>query len=56
MRKIPKKDLDYVEVYAEKLKHNSELFKQQKELIESQLSISSALTKKGFQGKILNLK
>ncbi len=46
--KVPKSDLDYIEIYARKLKENPELFKQQKELIESQLSGSSELAKKRF--------
>ncbi len=48
LKQIPKSDLDYIEIYAEKLRENPEFFKQQKELIESQLSSSSDLTKKRF--------
>jgi len=48
LKQIPKSDLDYIEVYAKKLRENPEFFKQQKELIESQLSSSSDLTKKRF--------
>ena len=48
LNQIPKSDLDYIEVYAKKLRENPEFFKQQKELIESQLSSSSDLTKKRF--------
>ncbi len=33
----PKNDLDYVELYAERLKEDNRLFKQQKKLIESRL-------------------
>lgn len=47
-KQVPKTDLDYVEIYAKKLKEHPEFFKQQKELIESQLSSSSALIKKRF--------
>ena len=43
-----KNDLDYVVLYAEKLKKDSSLFVQQKRLIESQLKGSSDLTKKRF--------
>jgi hypothetical protein len=49
--KIPKTDLDYIDLYAEKLKENPSLFKKQKELIESQLESSSALFKKRFSNK-----
>ncbi len=48
LRQIPKTDLDYVELYAKKLRENPEFFKQQKELIESQMSSASALTKQRF--------
>lgn len=37
------KELDYVELYAEKLREDSSLFEQQKKLIESQLQGSSSL-------------
>lgn len=46
--KVPLKDLDYVELYAEELKKNNSLFSQQKKLIESQLSASSLLFKNMF--------
>lgn len=42
MKKIPVTDLDYVDLYAERLKEDASLFKQQKMLIESQLQSSSA--------------
>jgi len=45
---IPKTDLDYVELYAKKLKKDNSLFKQQKMLIESQLKGSSSLFKNMF--------
>lgn len=44
----PRTDLDYIELYANKLKKNNSLFKQQKMLIESQLHGSSDLFKKMF--------
>jgi len=48
LKQIPKTDLEYVEIYAEKLKENPKFFKQQKELIDSQLINSSALIKQRF--------
>ncbi len=45
---IPIKDSDYVELYAEKLKNDNSLFKQQKMLIESQLHSSSSIFRKMF--------
>ena len=47
IKKIPKTNLDYVELYAENLK----LFEQQKMLIESQLFSSNQLAKKRFGTK-----
>ncbi len=44
----PKTDLDYVELYAERLKKDNTLFKQQKKLIESQLKSSSSLFRNMF--------
>ncbi len=44
------KDLDYVELYAKKIKRDNSLFKQQKKLIESQLRSSSSLFKNMFSG------
>ena len=41
-------DLDYVRLYAEKLKEDNSLFAQQKKLIEAQLKGSSQLFKKMF--------
>ena len=46
--KPPVKDLDYVELYAKKLRENSSLFKQQKKLIESQMHSSSSVFRKMF--------
>lgn len=45
---MPKTDLDYVTLYANKLKEDNSIFKQQKKLIESQLNSSSAIFKKMF--------
>jgi len=41
-------DLDYIKLYAETLKKDNSLFKQQKKLIESQLKGSSSLFKNMF--------
>ena len=41
-------DLDYVEMYAEKLKNDNRLFKQQKMLIESQLISSRSFFRNMF--------
>jgi len=46
-----KTDLDYVEIYAENLKTNPELFKQQKRFIESQMHSSKSFFKNLFKGK-----
>jgi len=51
LKQIPKTDLDYVIFYAEELKENPKFFAQQKELIDSQLTASSELTKKRFSKK-----
>ena len=48
--KTPVKDLDYVVLYAKKLKSNSSLFKQQKRLIESQMKSSREIFSKAFAG------
>lgn len=42
------KKIDYVELYARKLKNDPSLFKQQKMLIESQLNASQSLFEKKF--------
>ena len=47
----PRTDLDYVEFYANKLKMDNSLFRQQKILIESQLHGSSDLFRKMFGTK-----
>lgn len=39
---VPKTNLDYVEMYAKKLKTDNSLFSQQKILIESQIKISQS--------------
>ncbi|MBI4014805.1 MAG: hypothetical protein HY365_02520 [Candidatus Aenigmarchaeota archaeon] len=39
-RKVPKTRLDYVELYAERLKSDPSIFEQQRMLIESQLESS----------------
>lgn len=44
-------ELDYVELYAKKLKEDSSLFKQHKKLIEAQLHGSSSLFRNMFAGK-----
>ncbi len=43
-----KNEIDYVVLYAQKLKLNNQLFKQQKILIESQLKGSSSLFRNMF--------
>ncbi len=43
-------NLDYVVLYAKKLKENNKLFKQQKQLIEDQLRASQSLFKNSFRG------
>mgnify|MGYP001563339606 CR=1 FL=1 len=47
MKKIME-DLDYVVLYAEKLKKDKSLFEQQKRLIEDQIKASSSLFKNSF--------
>ena len=42
-------DLDYIELYANKMKSDNSLFGQQKKFIESQLKSSSSLFKKMFK-------
>lgn len=51
LSKVPKTDLDYVEVYAQNLKTNPQLFKQQKLLIDSQIKSSQSFFKNMFKGK-----
>ncbi len=41
-------DQHYIEIYAEKMKENKNLFKQHKKFIESQLNGSEALFRKMF--------
>ncbi len=45
---IPKTDLDYVRLFAAKIKEDNSFFEQQKKLIESQLHSSSDLFKNKF--------
>lgn len=47
----PLHDLDYVELYAQKIRDDPALFKQQQGLIRSQLQASSSLFRKMFSGK-----
>lgn len=48
LKKIPKTDLEYVEFYSLKLKQDSSLFKQQNQLINSQINSSKNLFRKIF--------
>ena len=43
-------DVDYVEMYARRLKNDNSIFAQQKKLIESQLQGSSSLFSNAFSG------
>ena len=54
--KIPKTDEDYVEIYAGNLKNNSELFNQQKLLINSQIKSSKSFFINLFGVKDFELK
>ena len=45
---IPKTDMDYVELYANRLKEDNSLFRQQKMLIESQMHASASLFRNRF--------
>ncbi len=45
---VPKTNLDYVEMYAKKLKTDNRLFSQQKSLIESQMKISQSFFLNSF--------
>jgi hypothetical protein len=44
----PLSDIDYVELYSERIKNDNTLFEQQKNIIESQLQGSSSLFKNMF--------
>lgn len=46
----PVTDLDYVELYARKLRNDNSLFAQQRTLIESQLQGSASIFRSMFQG------
>ncbi len=48
IKKIPKTDMDYIELYANRLKEDNSLFKQQKMLIESQMHASASLFRNRF--------
>ena len=48
INKVPMGDLDYVEIYAMKLREDNSFFVQQKKLIESQLYGSSSLFRNMF--------
>ncbi len=45
---IPKSDMDYISLYAQKLKKDNSIFEQQKRLIESQMHSSSATFRSWF--------
>lgn len=45
---IPESRLDYIEMYANRLKEDNSLFRQHKKLIESQIHSSSVLFKNMF--------
>lgn len=49
--KVPIKELDYVELYAESIKDNPSFFEQQKLLIESQMSASNSIFKNNFKNE-----
>ncbi|MEK6914258.1 MAG: hypothetical protein AABW83_01270 [Nanoarchaeota archaeon] len=49
IRKIPVNNIDYVEFYAEKMSKNNSYFRQQKDLIESQIIASNSLFKSMFR-------
>lgn len=51
IKKVPLTYLDYIELYAEELNKNPELFKQQKKLIESQLKSSRQIFMRKFGEK-----
>ena len=51
IKKIPKTNLDYIEIYTENLKENSEFFKQQKMIIDSQIKSSRSFFNNLFKGK-----
>jgi len=46
----PLLDVDYVELYARKLKQDNSFFKQQKKFIESQIKASHSLFERMFKG------
>jgi len=55
LKKIPRTDMDYVRIFAEKLKNNNTLFLQHKKLIDSQIKASRQLISNSF-GKGIKFK
>ncbi|MBU1129605.1 MAG: hypothetical protein KJ949_03180 [Nanoarchaeota archaeon] len=51
IKKIPKTNLNYVELYSKELKENPKLFSQQKMLINSQIKASNSLFKNFGKGE-----
>lgn len=49
--KKPLNDLDYVELFASKLKEDNHLFDQQKKIIEAQLKMSLSLFRNLFKDR-----
>jgi len=45
---VPKTEIDYIKIYAEKLKSDSSIFDSQKRFIESQLKASISLFRNAF--------
>jgi hypothetical protein len=45
---IPKTDMDYVELFAKRLKEDNSLFEQQRMIIESQMKASAELFRNAF--------
>ena len=57
LEKIPKSNMDYVEVYALNIKKNKKLFKDQKKFIESQIKGSSSIFLNSFgKGDIFKIR
>ena len=44
------KEIDYVKLYAERLKNDNSIFAEQKSLIESQMKSSSSFFSNAFKG------
>ena len=51
MIKKPISNLDYIELYAKRLKDDNTLFAQQKMLIDSQIKSSQSFFRNAFSGK-----